>query len=256
MSINYAFLMNIIDQSALQKPNITILDYGCGCGEIVRNARSKNVNAYGADIFHSGPTIPDLLAGEGLLGDVIREIHDGVLQFPDEFFDLVVSNQVFEHVQDLDKVLKEIHRVLKPDGNLYALFPPKEIFREGHTGIPFLHWFSRNKTRYFYTLVLRYLGFGKGLDHQEITTKKWVDGKLNYMDSKTFYRNAKEIRILLNKYFNWKHQEEEIISFRASSLNNGFGQIIKVAMRIPGIKQFCIFAFTRLAGYLIVASQK
>ena len=44
-----------------------------------------------------------------------------------------------------------------------------------------------------------------------------------YMDTKTFYRSANEIEILLDKYFIWNHKEEEIISFRAVHLKNIFG---------------------------------
>ena len=38
-------------------------------------------------------------------------------------FDLVICNEVFEHVYNLPKALEEIHRVLKPDGRLVATFP-------------------------------------------------------------------------------------------------------------------------------------
>jgi SAM-dependent methyltransferase len=38
-------------------------------------------------------------------------------------FDLVICNEVFEHVYNLPKALEEIHRVLKPDGRLLATFP-------------------------------------------------------------------------------------------------------------------------------------
>lgn len=125
-----------------------------------------------------------------------------------------------------------------------------------HTGIPFLHWFSKNRIRYCYTLVLRYLGFGSGLKKPEITPRMWVDRKLNYMDTKTFYRKAKEIKSLFNKYFNWSHHEEEIINFRAEVLNNQIGKMIKFAMKMPGLKQFGEYSFTRLAGYLIIANPK
>ena len=46
------------------------------------------------------------------------EKEDGRLDFPDASFDLVVNNMVFEHVEDLDAVLAEIQRVLKPGGRI------------------------------------------------------------------------------------------------------------------------------------------
>jgi len=256
LSTNYRFLLDVIEQFAAKDPSITILDYGCGRGEIVQAARSKKIQVFGADVFHGGPTVPTYLAKEGLLGNVIREIRDDKLQFLDKTFDLVISNQVFEHVKNLDKVLKEIRRVMKPNGVLYALFPPREIFREGHTGIPFLHRFPRNKSRYFYTLTLRRLGFGTDIKNSEISSQEWTNNKCVYIDTKTFYRPAKEIKSLFNKYFTWEHREDEIIRFRAENLNNFPGRLILSWMRIPGVKQMGMVLFTRLAGYLIVAHPK
>ena len=45
------------------------------------------------------------------------------LTYGPESFDLVICNDVFEHVYDLPKALEEVHRVLKPGGRLLATFP-------------------------------------------------------------------------------------------------------------------------------------
>lgn len=46
------------------------------------------------------------------------------LPFANDSFDLVTSYDVFEHVQELDNVLGECMRVLRPGGRLLAVFPP------------------------------------------------------------------------------------------------------------------------------------
>jgi len=65
------------------------------------------------------------------------------LPFETESFDLILSYDVFEHVQNLPEVLRECHRVLKPGGRLCALFPPYYGPRAHHldfvTTLPFLH---------------------------------------------------------------------------------------------------------------------
>lgn len=45
------------------------------------------------------------------------------LSFPNGRFDLVLCNELFEHVQDLQMALREIARVLKPQGRLVATCP-------------------------------------------------------------------------------------------------------------------------------------
>ncbi len=42
------------------------------------------------------------------------------IPFPDQFFDGVFANFMLYHAPDLDGALKELHRVLKPGGRLYA----------------------------------------------------------------------------------------------------------------------------------------
>jgi SAM-dependent methyltransferase len=46
------------------------------------------------------------------------------LPFANDSFDVVLCYDVLEHVQDLEKTLDEIYRVLKPAGLFLAVFPP------------------------------------------------------------------------------------------------------------------------------------
>ena len=42
---------------------------------------------------------------------------------PDESYDLIIANHVMEHVDDFREALKEIHRILRPDGLFICSFP-------------------------------------------------------------------------------------------------------------------------------------
>ncbi len=46
------------------------------------------------------------------------------MPFPDEYFDILVANDTFEHVNNLPNTLHECARVLRPGGRLYVYFPP------------------------------------------------------------------------------------------------------------------------------------
>jgi len=46
------------------------------------------------------------------------------LPMPDNSFDIICSYDVFEHVGNVERIIWECWRVLKPGGKLYAVFPP------------------------------------------------------------------------------------------------------------------------------------
>jgi len=72
------------------------------------------------------------------------------LPFTDNSIDFIVSTDVFEHVQDLQKVLCECHRVLKKGGKLLVVFPQFYQPLEAHLGMvttmPALHWIFSGET--------------------------------------------------------------------------------------------------------------
>ncbi len=57
------------------------------------------------------------------------------LPFSNNIFDLVMSYQVIEHVQNPKKVIKESYRILKKGGIMYHVIPNYQSFWEGHYGI-------------------------------------------------------------------------------------------------------------------------
>lgn len=136
---NYSYVLDFAARQCTGKTDSAILDYGCGIAQTVIAGRARGMNIYGIEVFQNRSDDRARMAPTGLLGTLVREIQEGVIDFPDEQFDFIFSNQVLEHVIDIDMVLKEIHRVLKPGGKALHLFPSKDTWREGHTGIPFLH---------------------------------------------------------------------------------------------------------------------
>jgi 2-polyprenyl-6-hydroxyphenyl methylase/3-demethylubiquinone-9 3-methyltransferase len=104
----------------LGKPlkGLRVLDLGCGRGELTGALRARGARAFGIEVderFVESGKILDVLFQDELpvLSTVDRE---GRSIFPSEFFDLVISDQVLEHVADLEAVTAEVARVLKPGG--------------------------------------------------------------------------------------------------------------------------------------------
>ena len=53
-------------------------------------------------------------------------------KFADDYFDVIISSSVFEHIQNFDQAIKEMYRVLKPGGLLYSHFGPIWSTSYGH----------------------------------------------------------------------------------------------------------------------------
>jgi SAM-dependent methyltransferase len=65
-------------------------------------------------------------AGEGHSheNEEIDVFYDGkTIPFPDNTFDSILTNEVLEHVFNLEDILKELHRVLKPGGKILITTP-------------------------------------------------------------------------------------------------------------------------------------
>lgn len=59
--------------------------------------------------------------------------------FRDESLDIVLSNQVLEHVRDGDYFFSELARVLRVGGASVHLYPSAHVIVEPHLGTPFAH---------------------------------------------------------------------------------------------------------------------
>lgn len=101
-------------------PGSRILDAGCGTGLNLRNLPKGSV---GIDINPRNVAIlrarlPD---HEIVLGDIEE------MPFADASFDAVVCTEVLEHVPDPVVALREIRRVLRPEGRLLGSVPSRSL---------------------------------------------------------------------------------------------------------------------------------
>jgi SAM-dependent methyltransferase len=139
MSQTYDFMVALARTYA--PPPARLLDFGCGGGEIVDLASAAGFEAYGIDTFEDMWEQYEA-AARGRGNRILRVPPGEPLPFEDGRFDLVVSNQVFEHISDLAPVGSELARLLRPGGTLITIFPTRKILIEPHLKAPFVHWFT------------------------------------------------------------------------------------------------------------------
>jgi SAM-dependent methyltransferase len=160
-----------------------VLDYGCGGGQVIALGLKHGLDIWGADTYsgwYAGWVPPQKVR------DRIRIIYDGKADFPDGHFDLIISNQVLEHVTDPEAVIADVFRMLKPGGRFIAAFPVTETWYEGHVGLYFAHRFRRgSRARRDYFSVCHRLG--QGLYRDRLTGAEWVTRSEQTLDDACYY---------------------------------------------------------------------
>ncbi len=108
-----ANLENIDEALRRVPPGSRMLDLGCddGANTIRFAAAVRAGETHGVEVV---PERAALARQRGI--DVAESSLNEPLPWPDSFFDIVVSNQVIEHLADTDRFVSEIRRVLRPGG--------------------------------------------------------------------------------------------------------------------------------------------
>ncbi|MEQ6341782.1 MAG: class I SAM-dependent methyltransferase [Gammaproteobacteria bacterium] len=109
--------------------------------------------------------------------------------FPDKFFDVVLSNQVFEHVHDKPFFFKESYRVLRDGGYAVHLAPLVHYIYEGHLYLPWVHRIRSHDLLYSYISLLSLFGLGKFRDHNKRTGISRSEFSIKHADYVYFWTN-------------------------------------------------------------------
>jgi len=121
------------------KSGTTLLDIGCGEGFFLFNASKAGYTTKGIEISQDAAEYARREFGLDVEAKPFEELH-----FPENYFDVITLWQVLEHVPYPLIVLKEVHRILKPEGLLVTSTPDIEgtlakIFRRKWWNLRRLH---------------------------------------------------------------------------------------------------------------------
>jgi SAM-dependent methyltransferase len=110
-----------------------ILDAGCGSGRnMVELARHGSVT--GIELSETSVALArDRSAGEVVAGSILE------MPFAEDSFDLAVSLDVIEHLEDDLAALRELRRVVAPGGSLLVTVPAYQWLWSGHDEINHHH---------------------------------------------------------------------------------------------------------------------
>jgi SAM-dependent methyltransferase len=185
-SISFHHLLAIIhSELPPAATSVAILDAGCGDGvllaflhdHLARYRPELSITSYGFDVSDSGvqergffssavATLRARVPGVDW-NDRLRLIRStDPWPYADETFDFVISNHVFENVEDPQRFVLETARVLKPGGRSAHLFPLKNYVFERHVFLPVAHWIRDHDALRGYIKITSYLGWGSYRGYQ------------------------------------------------------------------------------------------
>ena len=130
-------IMRVLELHGWAASGKRVLDIGTGSGEIAQ--------AFAAAVGAKGSVDTVDVVDQRLLrqGVTFRLVDGPALPYPDDTFDLVLSNHVIEHVGNYrDQLfhLHEIRRVLRASGICYLATPNRWAVIEPHFRLPLLSW--------------------------------------------------------------------------------------------------------------------
>ncbi len=171
-----------------------LLDIGCGSGEFLYQMRNFGWDVSGVEINRASSNLGNKQGLNIFCGEL------GEADFPDNFFNVVVLSQTLEHVYSPGNYLREIYRILKPEGTLIIGVPnigcmESKIFKESW------HALEVPKHLYFFTCdtLRRYLE-KYGFEVEKILSKKFsLPLKGIKADLKAFIQNKGKNKSSLNK---------------------------------------------------------
>lgn len=218
-SVNTFFanaLDSYIENNQLAPESCRVLDWGCGRGRLVAALLEQGYDAYGIDI--------DPLPIQNGYSYFVETGHDPETRlklwslgeqspFADQSIDIIISDHVIEHVNDLDQMAQEIRRLLRPRGISLHIWPAHRSVIEPHLFMPFVHWLPKNDIRKSYIGIMVRLGIEP--NWPQLETKSFAEKAAVYYDysvNKTYYRSPPSIQTTFLNH----HLQPEMIGLGVS----------------------------------------
>ncbi|OGL45655.1 MAG: hypothetical protein A2W05_01840 [Candidatus Schekmanbacteria bacterium RBG_16_38_10] len=105
-----------------------VLDFGCGEGYGSNILSMKASSVIGLDISRETVENARVKYAKGNLNFIIGDCRS--IPFKDNYFDVVISFEVIEHLEEQATMIEEANRILSHDGILIISSPNKKVFTE------------------------------------------------------------------------------------------------------------------------------
>lgn len=131
----------ILNDNLKNTKTLNCLDFGCSVGIITQFFGLHFKKVIGIDV-------DNLAVEKAKKNNTDKNVSftvskENKIPFKDNSFDVVVFNQIYEHVENPEKIMIEIRRVLKKRGICFFGARNKFAIFDGHYSLPFISWLPR-----------------------------------------------------------------------------------------------------------------
>ena len=170
--------------NSLQPTKGKILDIGAGTGDFLSVAKNEGWQTLGVEPSEKAKAIA---INKGVT------FVEQTTELANNSFDVISMWHVLEHVPDLDKQIKELKRLLKPNGTLIVAVPNFKSFDAKHYGkfwaaydVPIHFWhfskiaiqllFEKEEMKLMQVLPMKFDSF-----YVSLLSEKYKSGKMNFI---------------------------------------------------------------------------
>lgn len=170
--------------NSLQPNKGRILDIGAGTGDFLLTAQENGWQTIGLE---PSPRAKGIAIKKGI------SFVEDTKELESNSFDTITMWHVLEHVPDLDSQIKELKRLLKPDGTLIIAVPNYKSFDAKHYGafwaaydVPIHFWhfskkaiqllFAKEEMKLVKVLPMKFDSF-----YVSLLSEKYKSGKMNFI---------------------------------------------------------------------------
>lgn len=166
--------------------SLSCLDLGCSVGIITQLLGEYFKEVTGVDVDEIALEKAKKLNKKRNIKFLLSK--ENKIPMGDKCIDVIVCNQVYEHVENPKLLMKEVDRVLRPGGIVFFGARNKFSIFDGHYKIPFIAWLPRFLANYLVKIFT-------GKDRYDINLYSLM--KLNNLVGK-FQKSDYTLKIILN----------------------------------------------------------
>ncbi len=216
----------------LTKPNDKILDIGCGDCQSLIEAKLLGATVYGVDPDVNIKNISRRLSINVHIGSITEDIFPGVK------FNLIILNQVLEHIPDPNKLIKILSKKLSSNGKIFISSPNVNSFYRKLFNKKWINWHIPYHLNHF---------------NKENLKKMFKSNNLKILSYRTVTPNCWTIIQLRNIFASCKKGEENLIwknSRKVNSKNNRLEKLTIKRLFLKILKAFLIPFITIFNRYI------